>query len=113
LGFPGGSAGKVSAYNAETWVRSLGWEDPLEKGTVPYSSILAWRSPRVMGRKELDTTERLSLHFTSRFFELAGLRIQWTRDSLAGEITETFNNMYTWEKLRRNEELPKWLKPLP
>ena len=27
----------------ETWVRSLGWEDPLEKGTVTHSSILAWR----------------------------------------------------------------------
>ena len=29
----------------ETWVRSLGWEDPLEKGTATHSSILAWRSP--------------------------------------------------------------------
>ena len=27
----------------ETWVRSLGWEDPLEKGMAPHSSILAWR----------------------------------------------------------------------
>ena len=27
------------------WVRSLGWEDPLEKGTATYSSILAWRIP--------------------------------------------------------------------
>ena len=27
----------------ETWVRSLGWEDPLEKGTAMHSSILAWR----------------------------------------------------------------------
>ena len=30
----------------ETWVRSLGWEDPLEKGKVTHSSILAWRHPR-------------------------------------------------------------------
>ena len=29
----------------ETWVRSLSWEDPLEKGTATYSSILAWRIP--------------------------------------------------------------------
>ena len=29
----------------ETWVRSLGWEDPLKKGTTTYSSILAWRIP--------------------------------------------------------------------
>ena len=29
----------------QTWVRSLGWEDPLEKGKATYSSILAWRIP--------------------------------------------------------------------
>ena len=29
----------------ETQVRSLGWEDPLEKGTATHSSILAWRIP--------------------------------------------------------------------
>ena len=29
----------------ETWVRSLGWEDPLEKGMATHSSILAWRIP--------------------------------------------------------------------
>ena len=27
----------------ETWVQSLGWEDPLEKGKVTHFSILAWR----------------------------------------------------------------------
>ena len=82
-GFPGGSEGKASAYNAgdpgsipgsgrspgegngyplqyswaslvtqmvknpsamrETWVQSLGWEDPLEEGMATYSSILTWR----------------------------------------------------------------------
>ena len=39
----------------ETWIRSLGWEDPLEKGTAAHSSSLAWRIP--WGRKESDTTE--------------------------------------------------------
>ena len=29
----------------ETWVQSLGWEDPLEEGMSTYSSILAWRIP--------------------------------------------------------------------
>ena len=43
----------------ETWVRSLGWEDPLEKGKAIHSSILAWRIP--WGCKELDTTDPLSL----------------------------------------------------
>ena len=28
-----------------TWVQSLGWEDPLEKGMATHSSILAWRIP--------------------------------------------------------------------
>ena len=29
----------------ETWVQSLAWEDPLEKGMATYSSVLAWRIP--------------------------------------------------------------------
>ena len=55
----------------ETWVRSLGREDPLEKEMATHSSILAWRipwmeelgGPQSMGRKESDTTERLHFHF--------------------------------------------------
>ena len=33
----------------ETWVRSLGQEDPLEKGTATHSSILSWRIPMDRG----------------------------------------------------------------
>ena len=29
----------------ETWVQPLGWEDSLEKGMAPHSTILAWRIP--------------------------------------------------------------------
>ena len=29
----------------ETWVQSLGWEDPLEEGVATHSSVLAWRIP--------------------------------------------------------------------
>ena len=29
----------------ETWIQSLGWEDPLKKGKATPSSILAWRIP--------------------------------------------------------------------
>ena len=64
----------------ETWVRSLGWEDPLEKEMATHSSIHAWKIPwteepgglyssfptRLLspwGHKESDTTERP--HFTS------------------------------------------------
>ena len=50
----------------ETWVRSLAWEDPLEKGKATHSSIRAWRNPwTAWGRKDSDTTEQLSLHFTT------------------------------------------------
>ena len=57
----------------ETWVRSLGQEDPLEKEMATHSSILAWAipwteklgGPSSWGRKESDTTEWL--HFLSFF----------------------------------------------
>ena len=44
----------------ETWVQSLGWEDPLEKGKATRSSILAWRIPSdysLWGHKESDMTD--------------------------------------------------------
>ena len=49
----------------ETWVQSMGQEDPLEKEVATHSSTLAWKIPwmwepdrlQSMGRKELDTTE--------------------------------------------------------
>ena len=54
----------------ETWVQSLGWEDPLEKGMATHCSILAWRIPwteepgrlySLWGHKESDRTEQLTL----------------------------------------------------
>ena len=61
----------------ETWVRSLGQEDPLEKGLATHSSSLAWRTPWTKsltgysprGHKESDTTNRLTL---SLFTKLQG-----------------------------------------
>ena len=32
----------------ETWLQSLGWEDPLEKGKATYSSVLVWRTPQTL-----------------------------------------------------------------
>ena len=48
----------------ETWVQSLGWEDPLEEGMATYSSILAWRMPMDRG------TWRATVH---------GVAESWTR----------------------------------
>ena len=45
MGFPGGSAVKNPPAMQETWVQSLGQEDPLEEEMAPYSSILACRIP--------------------------------------------------------------------
>ena len=39
----------------ETWVRFLGWEDPLEKGTATHFSILAWKIPRTEEPRELQS----------------------------------------------------------
>ena len=52
----------------ETWVRSWGWEEPLEKEIATHSSILAWEIPlkkepggySAWNHKERDTTERLN-----------------------------------------------------
>ena len=63
----------------ETRLRSLGWEDPLEKEMVTHSSTLAWKIPQTEepggglqpmgysphGVAELDTTVRLHCHFLS------------------------------------------------
>ena len=45
MGFPGGSDSKVSPTMRETWVRSLGQEDSLEKEMATHSSTLAWKIP--------------------------------------------------------------------
>ena len=54
----------------ETWVQSLGQEDPQEQKMATHSSVPAWEIPwtegpgglQPTGRKESDTTERLSHH---------------------------------------------------
>ena len=59
----------------ETQVQSLSWEDPLEKGMPTHSRVLARRipwteepgGPQSMGRKESDTTERLTLSLSPCF----------------------------------------------
>ena len=78
----------------ETWVRSLGWEDPLEKGKATHSSILAWRIPwtvQSMGCKESDMTERLSLSLFVR------------RDTSENNLDTVFD--FTPEKLLKIETM--------
>ena len=64
LGFPGGSDGKEFAMQ-KTQVRSLGWEDPLEKGMTTHSKYSCLENPKEKslvecspwGHKESHTTE--------------------------------------------------------
>ena len=46
MGFPGDSVVKNLPVMYKMWVRSLGWEDLLEKEMAIYSSILAWEIPQ-------------------------------------------------------------------
>ena len=77
MNFSTGSVGKnlpASQKTKETWVRSLGREDRLEKEMATHSSILAWRIPwteelgglQSTSRKESDTTEQLHFHWVRR-----------------------------------------------
>ena len=50
----------------ETWVRSLGWEDPLEKETATHSNILTWRIPWTVESMGSQSWTRLS-NFHSRW----------------------------------------------
>ena len=49
----------------ETWIRSLGWDDPLEKGIATYSSVLAWRIPwtEEPGRLQFVRSQRVRHNF--------------------------------------------------
>ena len=61
----------------ETRVRYLGWENPLEKEVVTYSSILAWKNPKDRGAwqaavhvvAELDMTEHVSAALNEEIIE--------------------------------------------
>ena len=76
MGFPGGSVIKNPSAMQETQVKSLGWEDPLEKEMANHSGILAWEihgqrslvgySP--WGYKELDMTEQLSMYTHNDYY---------------------------------------------
>ena len=70
----------------ETWVRSLGWEDPLEKEMATHSSILAWRIPWAEEPGGLQSTG------------LQRVRHDWA-PSLSIFITSGFKNFFNFSKL--------------
>ena len=76
----------------ETWVRSLGWEDPLEKGTATRSSRIAWRIPqteepgRLQSMGSQSRTRLSDFHFHSHFIAL-------TREEAASYGTAAGNRL--------------------
>ena len=95
----------------ETWVRSLGWDDPLEKEMAIHSSILAWRIPwtensmqgyNPWGCKEQDTTERLSVNGKDRCLSAGFYRFFFLMQmskcvDTQGTVWKR-PNILTWEK---------------
>ena len=86
MGFPGDSNGKdfEAAAMWETRVRSLGWEDPLEKGMATHSSILAWGIPWTKVPSKLQSTgpqrvghDLANSMFTFHFHRIAGKTRSW------------------------------------
>ena len=75
-GFPAGSEVNNPPAMLETWVWSLGWEDPLEKEIATCSSVLTWEIPwtEEPGRhgiaKESHTTEQLNKNKYDLFNDL-------------------------------------------
>ena len=66
---------KNSPAMRETWVRSLDWEDPLEKGMATHSSILAWKIP---GTEEPGRPQSLGLqNSVSDSLATHGLPLYW------------------------------------
>ena len=64
----------------ETWVRSLGWEDPLEKGMATHSSILAWRIPWTEDPGGLQSTgsHRLWDNWVANTFTFINILLNYT-----------------------------------
>ena len=54
----------------ETWVLSLGWEDPLEKGKATHASILTWRIPWTVHGVAKSQTQLSNFTFTFLFHAL-------------------------------------------
>ena len=109
-GFPNPVAQRLKRLPAmrETWVQSLGWEDPLEKEMATHSSILPGEShgqrslvgPRC--RTESDTTERLYFHFQYSCLDYTMDRgAWWTWGCKESDMTEWLST-YTCTQAHRD-----------
>ena len=85
----------------ETWVQSVGWEDPLEKGKATHSSILAWRIPwtiQSMGSQRV----RHNFHFHTPPFPFDNHKFVFDR-----ERQISYDTIYMWNLKNDTNELTK------
>ena len=99
----------------EIWVPSLGQEDPLEKGMITHSSILAWRIPWTQ-KSESDMTERLThththTHIHTHTHSHSG---QYSQARLISAEKKTIVNRTIWLILKFNfsYSISSWVFPL-
>ena len=59
----------------QTWVQSLGWGDPLEKGEATHASVLAWRIPWSLHGIAKSQTQLSDFHFTESVILTEALRL--------------------------------------
>ena len=93
----------------ETWVKSLGWEDPLEEGMATQSTILAWRIPMnrgawhttVHGVTESNLTERLSTAKRNSLLNWSQNDIPDTWQKKASKLKKRLQRLETndWQKM--------------
>ena len=71
----------------ETWVRSLDWEDPLEKGMATHSSILAWRIPWTVwsiGSQRIGHDRATFTSLSSHFLRCEAQEVACSRSVICG-----------------------------
>ena len=96
----------------ETWIQSLGWEEPLEKGRATHSSILAWRISWTVQSMGSQRHQLSDFHFTPHYFA-EGLYSQsyrfssshvwmenWTIKKAECQRTDAFE-LWCWRRLLR------------
>ena len=84
----------------ETWVQSLGWEDPLQKGKATHSSILAWRIPWTVQSMELQRVGHDCMTFT----EDRDSHLPPSAPGVRRSASKNRSNSVFSEKLSRSEE---------
>ena len=81
----------------ETWVRSLGWEDPLEKGKATHSSIVVWRIPwTIQSRRDNRATFTFTLAIPG-MLTLYALMV--TNDNIQRKRKLSFHLYFSWKIL--------------